>query len=258
MWHIRLYQPADRSAVFQLCGDTAHFGEDALTPVERWQIRFVRKTFESTLADRSLARATYHTLETSAGTWQMPLAIRGPMATWDFKGAESAMATAKQIVDVRGSIEAMLSGFSLDGTVIQRKFESAATQADLDSLLTLTKKEADAAGTLDRATKLNEGSRSILQSIGLIVNDIDATLAQARADLGSVKPDAAGAEAQSAQATAMSAGVAAVKLGGVSSFFTVTSDTQMSIQIPAAAASGFIQISGALGTAVLDGPGLGF
>ncbi len=27
MWHIRLYQPSDRSAVFQLCGDTAFFGE---------------------------------------------------------------------------------------------------------------------------------------------------------------------------------------------------------------------------------------
>lgn len=27
MWNIRPYQPADRAAVFQLCGDTAHFGE---------------------------------------------------------------------------------------------------------------------------------------------------------------------------------------------------------------------------------------
>lgn len=32
MWHIRPYQPADRAAVFQLCGDTAHFGE----PIERF------------------------------------------------------------------------------------------------------------------------------------------------------------------------------------------------------------------------------
>jgi ribosomal protein S18 acetylase RimI-like enzyme len=31
MWHIRPYQPTDRSAVFQLCGDTAFFGE----PLER-------------------------------------------------------------------------------------------------------------------------------------------------------------------------------------------------------------------------------
>ncbi|MFN8595106.1 MAG: GNAT family N-acetyltransferase [Anaerolineae bacterium] len=32
MWHIRPYQPTDRAAVFQLCGDTAHFGD----PIERF------------------------------------------------------------------------------------------------------------------------------------------------------------------------------------------------------------------------------
>ena len=32
MWHIRPYQPADRAAVFQLCGDTTHFGE----PIEQF------------------------------------------------------------------------------------------------------------------------------------------------------------------------------------------------------------------------------
>ena len=152
---------------------------------------------ESTLADRSLARATYHTLETSAGTWQMPLAIRGPMATWDFKSAESAMATAKQIVDVRGSIEAMLSGFSLDGTVIQRKFESAATQADLDAVLAQANSEADAAHKVDQATRLKDGDRSILQSLGLAGADLDKPLQGARTDLLSVKPDSAGAQAQS-------------------------------------------------------------
>ena len=31
-WHIRPYQPADRAAVFQLCGDTTHFGD----PIERF------------------------------------------------------------------------------------------------------------------------------------------------------------------------------------------------------------------------------
>lgn len=32
MWHIRPYQPTDRAAVFQLCGDSAHFGD----PIERF------------------------------------------------------------------------------------------------------------------------------------------------------------------------------------------------------------------------------
>ena len=32
MWHVRLYQPADRPVVFQLCGDMAHFGD----PIEHF------------------------------------------------------------------------------------------------------------------------------------------------------------------------------------------------------------------------------
>ncbi len=44
-------------------------------------------------------------------------------------------------------------------------------------------------------------------------------------------------------------GVSSATIGGISSYFTVTSDTAMSIQVPAAAASGFIQVSGVLGTA---------
>jgi hypothetical protein len=151
----------------------------------------------ASLAARSKSRATYHALASSAGAWKLPLAVRGPMSTWDFAAADAAMAKVRQILDVRDSIAKGLSGFSLDGTAIQKQFESAATGADLDSLLALIKKESDAAGTLDHATKLNDAGRSILQSIGLIANDNDATLAQARADLVSVKPDLAGAEAQS-------------------------------------------------------------
>lgn len=28
MWQVRLYEPRDRAGVFQLCGDTAHFGDE--------------------------------------------------------------------------------------------------------------------------------------------------------------------------------------------------------------------------------------
>ncbi|WP_316414268.1 beta strand repeat-containing protein [Mesoterricola silvestris] len=47
-------------------------------------------------------------------------------------------------------------------------------------------------------------------------------------------------------------GVAGASIGGVSAYFTVTSDTAMSIQVPAAAASGFIQLTGVLGSATSD------
>lgn len=153
--------------------------------------------FDATdLAARSSARSTYHLLSISAGAWNLPLAIRAPMTTWDFVAAQTSMATAQQILATRDSIETQLSGFTLDGTEIQKDFESAATQTDLDSLLTIIKKEADAAAKLDQATKLHDGGRSILESIGLLGADVTTPLKQARTDLTNVKPDTASAEAQ--------------------------------------------------------------
>ena len=149
-----------------------------------------------TLQARSVSRATYHDLVSLAGKWKLPLAVRGPMSGWVFPTADAAMATAKQILDLRDSIDKQVSGFSLDGTAIQTKFESAATQADLDALLALTKQEADAAAKVGQATTLHDQSRSILQTIGLLGSDVDSPLKQARDDLGSVKTEAAISEAQ--------------------------------------------------------------
>lgn len=151
----------------------------------------------ATLKARSSARSAYHALETKAGAWKLPLAVRTPMSTWDFAAAQTAMATAGEILDVRDSIRSQLTGFSLDGTSIEREFDSATSQSDLDSLLTLIKKESDAAGKLDAATKLDGQSRNIVQSLGLAGTDIDTALKQAKTDLQNVKPDAAATEAQS-------------------------------------------------------------
>ncbi len=150
----------------------------------------------TSLSERSAARADYHALATSAGKWKLPLAIRGPMSTWDFVEAETTMSIAGQVLDVGASIVAMLPTVSLDGSIIQRKFETAATKADLEAVLALANTEAEAARKVDEATKLSEGGKSILQSIGLLGAELDTPLKGARADLLSVKPDTATAQAQ--------------------------------------------------------------
>lgn len=150
----------------------------------------------TTLAARSTARAAYHSLVTAAGKWKLPLAIRAPMSNWDFAVAGTAMDTAKQVIVARDKIVSLVPGLSLDGTVIQKKFESAATQADLVDLLALIKKEADAAAKVDQATKLKDGSRSILQTIGLLGADLETPLKGARTDLQGLKPDTAVTQAQ--------------------------------------------------------------
>ena len=150
----------------------------------------------ATLSDRSTARAVYHSLVSTARNWKLPPAVRQPMANWAFSAAETAMGMAKQVLDSRDSIGKLLPNLSLDGTLLQKQFEAATTQADLDNLLSLVKKEADAAVKVDQAAKLTSNSRSILESIGLLGADFQTPLTQAKADLANVKPESATTSAQ--------------------------------------------------------------
>jgi hypothetical protein len=155
--------------------------------------------FSSTDLDaRSTARSNYHKLLDAAGTWTMPLAVRGPMASWDFVSAQTAMDTLTQILTLRTAIQKEVSGLSLDGTPIQAQFEAAKTQADLDAVLALIKSEADAAGKVAQAQQLNDGSHSIFQTIGLLGTDPGASITTATAALTSAKPDDASTAAQQA------------------------------------------------------------
>ena len=148
------------------------------------------------LAARSKARAAYHQLQTATKGWNLPLAVRRPMATWDFAQAHTAMDAATQIVTLRDEMTKGLSGFALDGTAIQKSFEGARTQADLDALLALTQTEADAAAKVAQARDLNDGGHSIFQMIGLIGTDTQTPLSQANDALENLKPDDASASAQ--------------------------------------------------------------
>lgn len=77
-----------------------------------------------------------------AGSWGLPMAVRVPMASWAFAGAETAMATVTQVLAVRDQIAKNLPGFNPDGTALETAFQSATTQNDLDAVLDLAKQEA--------------------------------------------------------------------------------------------------------------------
>ncbi len=152
----------------------------------------------SDLVARSKARTEYHTLLDAAGGWKLPLAVRGPMASWTFSTAETAMVTATQILALRDQVQKGGGDLSLDKTPIQTQFEAAKTQTDLDTLLALTKKEADAAAKVAQAKQLNDGSHSVFQTVGLMGADPGASIKQATEALKNAKPDDASAAAQKA------------------------------------------------------------
>lgn len=160
----------------------------------------------SDLRQRSEARAQYHALATSAGTWSIPPVIREAMASWKFEDAKAAMETASQIVALRDQTQKTAAGLKLDGTKLQQDFEAAKSQAELSAVLTLAKSESEAAGKVAEAARLQGADRSILQSIGLVGADVSTPLEQARTALAAVKPADASSSAQSVIDTMNGAG----------------------------------------------------
>jgi hypothetical protein len=148
------------------------------------------------LEARSKARATYHGLADAAGKWALPAAVRNAMATWDFATATTAMETTQQILDLRKGIESGIPGFSLDGSDLQKKFEAAQTQADLDAVLALFKTAGDAGEKVAEAAKLHDGGRNPIEMIGLIGVDTNGPLDAAKTALAADKTDDAKTDAQ--------------------------------------------------------------
>jgi hypothetical protein len=149
----------------------------------------------SELAGRTEARAAYHTLLTAAGKWGLPLAVQSDLADWKFSDAQTAMTTATKILALRDQIAKTLPSFNQAGSALEKKFESAATSADLDSVLKVAQAEADAAKVVAQAKQLKEGSLNPLQAIGLIGTDLSAPMTKANTELTSAKTADATADA---------------------------------------------------------------
>ena len=150
------------------------------------------------LTGRSAARATYHALAADAGTWKLPAAVRTPMSNWDFAAATTAMATARQIIAVRDSITKEVTGLSLDGSAVEKSFEAAASQADLDAVLASIQKASAAADNVASAQQLRNDANGFVAGIGLLGIDVGGEIDRAKADLAAAQSDLAAAEAESA------------------------------------------------------------
>jgi len=153
--------------------------------------------FDATdLADRSEARETYHALADEAGDWDLPLAIRGPMASWDFDEADDAMDSASQIVEARDKMESELSDVDLDGTKMQTLFEDAEATDDLATLSDKVDQEVAAAEVLADAQAAESSGHDPLAMIGLLGTDLQSGLDKATDALKDMRSDDAKAAAQ--------------------------------------------------------------
>ena len=143
-----------------------------------WTDWVVNADEQREMEDRAVARDQYVAVVEDAGAWNLPKDLRYAMGSWKFDQAETAMASASEVLDARDKIQADAGDLHLTPPAyLQQLFErdgglkAAKAEAELQ-IGALT----DIAATTDRLAE----KESLLESIGLLGADPAAELASAR------------------------------------------------------------------------------
>jgi hypothetical protein len=179
----------------------------------------VSKADTEVLADRTAARRKYGELVREGATWKPPYSLRLQMARWNFDAAEERITLATGILEGREQISALAQSLevkttqSLEDAYEGRRGELlAARQLADDQLATLE--------AMDSARDRVEGERRPLDVLGLLGDNPEGALAEARRDFE--RDDLPGAREAAGRALRLlesapeeGAGVARLAVGGL-------------------------------------------
>lgn len=138
---------------------------------------------KATLAQRATARTAYNALIDEVGDWVVPVAVRKPMAKWDFTTAQAAMAAAGPAWDLTGQTDAALAGVDARHGPAAKAWAAATTEADLKAAATLSQGQLDAAKDVADAGALLVKPLDFAQQVGLMgstIPSLDAAVAAVR------------------------------------------------------------------------------
>jgi hypothetical protein len=165
-------------------------GESDLDLVQKELTQVGVAADSTTLAARSAARAAYHELETTTGTWVIPEAVRSPLTSWDFGGADRAIESAQAAYADAQRAETTLPEIDALRGPIERQWEAARSLADLDQVAALAHQEAAAADAIVAARTVEVQADPITR-VGLIGTDTSPMFDSAIAAAREAKPDVA-------------------------------------------------------------------
>lgn len=183
-------------------------GRDDLDFAQRLLADYGIPKSNTELDQRSAARAHYRELSTQAGSWSMPIAIRAPMANWQFAQATSAMDGADAILRDRDAVTAAAPDANVVGSKLEAMFEGAKDMTDLRAVADLVGRELAAAQHVAKAHEAVDRERTPIEVLGLEGTDLSEPLRRANEALAALDP--AGAEAAAAEIEATLAGAADV------------------------------------------------
>ena len=118
------------------------------------------------LEERAAAREELAGLETAAGDWMNPIVIRRPMENWDFEAATTAIAEAREILELRDELEARseAGGFAVSDQM-QATYEMI--DGTFAGLETFVASRMDAMDAIDAAAAELAVEPDLMTQIGL-------------------------------------------------------------------------------------------
>ena len=162
---------------------------------DRWVVLVTEKPL---LAARTEARTAYAALVDAGTGWLPGIAVRGPMAAWDFATSRTRIEAALAILETRDRIAGLAGDLGVTPPATLRTAYEAAT--DLAPVAALADAQLAALQELTATNTTIAGTRDLVTSVGLIGADPSADLAAAVTAFGAGDTVAASAAASRADA----------------------------------------------------------
>ena len=129
------------------------------------------------LAERAAARTQYVELGTVGDGWTAPLAVRRLLGLWRFDTATETMAVAREVLEARADVAAIVADVDVELTGMEVAYESAGNPG---ALAAVDDEWTDGARELAAAAVASDDADGLLASIGLLGSDgPDAALEEA-------------------------------------------------------------------------------
>jgi hypothetical protein len=151
------------------------------------------------LAQRTDARTAYAALVEAGAGWQPGIAVRRPLADWDFAAARTRIEATLAILETRDQIATLASEVGATPPATLRSAYEAAT--DLAPVKALADAQLAAAEALATTKTRIDGTRDLPTAVGLIGSDPSAELAAAVTAFGT--GDTAGVTTAASHADAL-------------------------------------------------------
>lgn len=151
------------------------------------------------LDDRAEARGAYRAHREDEGAWDTPLALRDPLAQWEFDDALAAIDAASAAVEMSDRLEALAASLELDvPESVESAYEAALDVAALRDASALAGLQLEALEHVAEARAAVDQPRSFFDRIGLMGQDPELEWSQAAKAFESEDLDGTHVEAQEA------------------------------------------------------------